>query len=321
MDDWSNGNRVLAALAVGVCSLVIVFVLTQHDQPLGKGSTPSVAGEAAWPGVPAEPSQREAAASISSSPTRVPLDEQSLRESADYFFYEPTGPIGNPSPERAAGPSSNPSVAARAGTAAQNARPRGPSVGAQAKPDRAVTVYDGENGRPVQTLTNPFGPQSSHPAFGIVAKRGQWLHVDLPTRPNGSQGWIKVDEVNLFRSDVSVDVDLAANRMVVFEADRVSMDVSVTTGTGQTPTPSGDFYVTDLLPDPGGVYGSYAFGLSGHSDVLTDFNGGNGQIAIHGTDRPDLMGRSASHGCVRVTNDLATALASVLTIGVRVHIG
>jgi lipoprotein-anchoring transpeptidase ErfK/SrfK len=196
-----------------------------------------------------------------------------------------------------------------------------PSAGAQAKADvRAVTIYDGPGGQALRTLTIPFGPQQSHPAFGIREQHDDWLFVDLPTRPNGSRGWIKLADVNIFRSNVSIDVDLTTNHMTVYDRGSVLLSTPVTTGTGYTPTPAGVFYVSDLAPNPGPPYGSAAFGLSAHSEVLYDFMGGDGQIAIHGTDEPGLMGARASHGCVRVTNDVASWLEGLLTIGVRVRI-
>ena len=48
----------------------------------------------------------------------------------------------------------------------------------------------------------------------------------------------------------------------------------------------------------------FAIGLSGHCNVLTEFAGGDGQIAIHGTNDPGTIGQDVSHGCVRVDNDV-----------------
>jgi lipoprotein-anchoring transpeptidase ErfK/SrfK len=60
--------------------------------------------------------------------------------------------------------------------------------------------------------------------------------------------------------------------------------------------------VTDRVRpgNPKGAYGAFALGISAHSDTLTEFDGGDGQVAIHGTNQPASIGRAASHGCVRV---------------------
>jgi lipoprotein-anchoring transpeptidase ErfK/SrfK len=55
--------------------------------------------------------------------------------------------------------------------------------------------------------------------------------------------------------------------------------------------------------------------------VLTSFAGGDGQVAIHGTNQPGLIGSEVSHGCVRVDNTTITKLARMIPLGtpVRIH--
>lgn len=48
-----------------------------------------------------------------------------------------------------------------------------------------------------------------------------------------------------------------------------------------------------------------------HSDTLTEFAGGPGQVGIHGTNRPDLIGERVSSGCVRLDNDDIRALVDL----------
>ena len=89
-----------------------------------------------------------------------------------------------------------------------------------------------------------------------------------------------------------------------------------------TPTPFGLYYITELLkqPNPSGIYGPYAFGLSAHSNVLHEFAGGDGEIGIHGTNEPWAVGTDVSHGCIRVYNRVITRLASKLPLGTPVWI-
>jgi lipoprotein-anchoring transpeptidase ErfK/SrfK len=68
-------------------------------------------------------------------------------------------------------------------------------------------------------------------------------------------------------------------------------------------------------------YGPFAFGLSGHSDVLMHFGTGDGRIAIHGTNQPASIGADLSAGCVHVPNDVDLALIPYLTLGTPVVIG
>jgi len=80
--------------------------------------------------------------------------------------------------------------------------------------------------------------------------------------------------------------------------------------------------VTDKLAtgDDGGAYGPFALGLSGHSDTLSEFAGGKGQIGLHGTNDPGSLGGAVSHGCVRVPKEVIRALADQLPLGTPVEI-
>jgi lipoprotein-anchoring transpeptidase ErfK/SrfK len=54
--------------------------------------------------------------------------------------------------------------------------------------------------------------------------------------------------------------------------------------------------------------------------VLKRFAGGDGQVGIHGTNQPWLIGQSVSHGCIRVNNASIRRLARVLPLGTPVVI-
>ena len=69
-----------------------------------------------------------------------------------------------------------------------------------------------------------------------------------------------------------------------------------------------------------GAYGPYQLSVAGFSDVLQSFGGGPGQIAIHGTNHPELIGKFVSNGCVRMNNDDVTALAALAPVGTPVDI-
>lgn len=58
--------------------------------------------------------------------------------------------------------------------------------------------------------------------------------------------------------------------------------------------------------------------LSGFSEVFESFNGGPGQLGIHGTNDPSSIGRKVSSGCVRMSNTDIGRLASMLPVGVPV---
>jgi hypothetical protein len=65
---------------------------------------------------------------------------------------------------------------------------------------------------------------------------------------------------------------------------------------------------------------SVRLGFSAFSDVLRRFGAGPGEIGIDGTDVPDGVGASVSHGCIRVLNVTIVALAELLPRGTPVLI-
>lgn len=150
-----------------------------------------------------------------------------------------------------------------------------------------------------------------------------WLQVSLPLRPNGSSGWVRRSDVTTRTHRWWIQVSLAAFRLRVFHADQVKFDVSVAVATEDAPTPGGSYYLTELLrsPDPDGPYGPYAYGLSGFSDTYTSFNGGSGQLGIHGTNEPGKIGTRVSHGCIRLRNDDIVAMVHLgLPLGTPVEV-
>ena len=207
----------------------------------------------------------------------------------------------------------------------------GLSASFAAAPLRAATTNGGDipvyaapdaNAAPVSTLsaqTEYTLPRS----FLAFDQYQDWLHVYLPTRPNDATGWIKAADVT--ESDplqYQIKVSLADHKLTLLKNGVVQFDTPAATGTGDTPTPTGTFYYTDPLDlhsQPGTGYGVFAIGLSGHSNVLQTFAGGDGQIAVHGTDDTGTIGQSVSHGCVRVPNEIIMKL-STLPLGTPVVI-
>lgn len=184
-----------------------------------------------------------------------------------------------------------------------------------------LAIHDSPDGRAREVLTNPT-PEGGPRVLRVVTDAGQWLKVSLAGRPNGRTAWVSAGDVNLAVSSWHLVVHLARHRLSVFQGPVLLGTYPVGIGAAVTPTPTGTYYLTDLLspPAPGGAYGPYAFGLSAYSTVLTSFGGGPGQIGLHGTDDPGSVGRTVSHGCLRVTNALITQLAHELPLGTPVVI-
>ncbi|MEZ5203175.1 MAG: L,D-transpeptidase [Acidimicrobiales bacterium] len=156
----------------------------------------------------------------------------------------------------------------------------------------------------------------------VREQRGNWLQVQINTRPNGATAWIRTSDVALRTVPNHILIELAAKRLTVFHGEESIFSTSVAPGKAASPTPTGAFYV-DILTrpaNPGGPYGPFQVSVTGFSNVYDSFGGGNGQIAIHGTNRPELIGTPASHGCVRMSNDDITTLVPLARQGTPVVI-
>jgi lipoprotein-anchoring transpeptidase ErfK/SrfK len=175
--------------------------------------------------------------------------------------------------------------------------------------------------KPVSTLDNKTNFSGRH-VFVVLEHRPGWYKVLVPTRPNGRTGWVKAGEIGLFTTDFSISVSLSKRELVVFKAGVEVMRETVAIGQSKYPTPTGVFFIREGVrpSNPKGAYGTFAFGLSAYSNVLTKFGRGDGQVGIHGTNAPAKLGQAVSHGCIRMRNETVTKLSKMLPQGVPVVI-
>lgn len=130
----------------------------------------------------------------------------------------------------------------------------------------------------------------------------RWLQVMLPGRPNSSTGWIAQQGTSQLATSWHLVVNLAGRRVSVYRAGRFERAFSAVVGKASTPTPIGRFFVEETVRMPAGEAGGpFGLALSARSDALQEFEGGPGQIAIHGRNNlGGTLGTAASHGCVRL---------------------
>jgi lipoprotein-anchoring transpeptidase ErfK/SrfK len=184
-----------------------------------------------------------------------------------------------------------------------------------------VPIYDAPNSPVRQTLGNPdtYGQPLT---FLVLDQQGNWVKVALPVRPNGSSGWVKIEQVSLKEDPYRLDVDEKAHQLRLFKDDALQQTFPIGVGKAETPTPGGTYYLRVLIKttQPTGAYGPYAYGLNGFSPVLKDFAGGDGVIGLHGTNEPDSVGKDVSHGCIRLHNSDILQLVKILPLGTPVKI-
>jgi lipoprotein-anchoring transpeptidase ErfK/SrfK len=144
-----------------------------------------------------------------------------------------------------------------------------------------------------------------------------WLHVRLPTRPNDAAAWLNADRVALASTRWRIDISRRARTLTLYrDGERVRRFRAVV-GKPETPTPRGLFAVYGVWrSDPRAFLGSYIVAITAHSNVLQEYDGGDGRVAIHGRGGASLndpLGTAHSHGCVRLDNRAIESI--VRTVG------
>ncbi len=186
-----------------------------------------------------------------------------------------------------------------------------------------VTLHGSPGGAAHGVLANPT--HEGYPLFlSVVENRGEWLLVRVPQRPNSSMAWVRSADVSLYRVPNRVEIDLSDRQLTVFRgrSGEVLLRETVAVGTGDTPTPVADSYIdiAVALEDASGPFGTRQLSVGAFSEVYRSFAGGNGQIAIHGTNNPALIGSPVSNGCVRMLNDAVDAVSRLAPVGTPVRI-
>lgn len=179
-----------------------------------------------------------------------------------------------------------------------------------------LTTYTAFWRRPQQLMV--LAPVQTDPATGR-----RWVLVRLPGRPNLAQGFVPLDAVALRATRNRIVVRVAARKIEMWRAGKRVARFPAAVGTGSTPTPTGLFAVQDPVPSgpsQRSYLGPYIITLTAYSNVLQSFMGGNGLVAIHGTNAPGLLGQAVSHGCIRVSNDAVTRLYGMSAPGTPVEI-
>lgn len=199
------------------------------------------------------------------------------------------------------------------------------------------TVYDGPNGSevsvPYQFLDGRVDDQYDHfknPTFfgnplALMVLEGQegdeWARVQIPTRPI-IDGWINTAEFTWSSSNYYVQINIANNTVTVWDGEEIIANTAVVTGDVGRETPLTSTFVDEIMDGPNSAYGPKLLSLGVFSDAINTFGsaGGLPKIAMHGTNKPELLGQYASNGCIRLPNDVIDMLAARVPVGTRVDI-
>jgi lipoprotein-anchoring transpeptidase ErfK/SrfK len=168
------------------------------------------------------------------------------------------------------------------------------------------------------------GEQTTLPVIGRSTgpNATAWLKVMLPGRPDGSTGWIAKAGTRELITGWRILVDLGARRVAVYHDGHKARAFQAVVGKPSTPTPTGQFFVEETVQlGLGEADGPFALALSARSNVLQEFEGGPGQIGIHGREGlGGTLGRAESHGCIRLATASIDWLAARIGPGIPVKI-
>jgi lipoprotein-anchoring transpeptidase ErfK/SrfK len=210
-------------------------------------------------------------------------------------------------------------------------------------PSRARGAYVAKVLRPTVMRERPGGGRRlwtartatphSHGATRLLVlavgrdRRGRtWLRVDMPIRPNARTGWIAARDVRLGRTRWFLSVSTGRRELRVYRDGRLRRRARLVVGAPATPTPHGLFAVYEITrqADPAAFVGPYALHLTALSNVLLDFGGGPGRVALHGRGPASLvdpLGSARSHGCLRADNAVIDWLRGRARPGTPIRIG
>lgn len=156
----------------------------------------------------------------------------------------------------------------------------------------------------------------------VLERRGAWLRVMDAALDNGQTGWVRAADTKPGNSDYAIRVELSERRIDVLRGGRVVRRVRTAIGQNRSPTPTGQFAVTDKVPftDRESPYGCCALALTAHQENLPASWRGGDRIAIHATPVRASIGRSITLGCMRVPARDARWLMKSVPLGTRVSI-
>jgi hypothetical protein len=182
------------------------------------------------------------------------------------------------------------------------------TTGLVVHPNRTVGLYDKPGGKAFAKL-NPqeFGDSW----FPAIARAGEWLQIMLPSKPNGSTGWVRSGLMATGHTPYVIRVHLKKTQLELYKDRRLIGAWRVAVGAPGTPTPTGRTFVLGQFTDEAQSFSPVILPLGTHSATLDSFGGGPGTVAIHGWPKADTFGKAVSHGCIRVPTEALFQLRQV----------
>ena len=198
-------------------------------------------------------------------------------------------------------------------------------VSLRVDPGKRVSLLNRPRGKVIKRIgdTTEFGsPQVLSPT-GQSSRRDGWLAVAHTSLGNDRVAWLQPERapVSIRTRAVRLEVNLSRREVVVRPEAGQPRRISVAVGAPDTPTPPGEYYVTDKLPGAhfGPFYGCCILALSGHQPDLPQGWSGGDRLAIHGSPTP-TWGQNVSNGCLHAREADLRYLLKIVPLGTVVTI-
>jgi lipoprotein-anchoring transpeptidase ErfK/SrfK len=197
--------------------------------------------------------------------------------------------------------------------------PTATSDGTVVHPLKSLPVSATPGGKPIAVLPSK---QLGGPTWvPVVESKPGWQRILLPSRPNGSTGWIPGGAGNLqtAHSSYALRVNTSTRKLTLSKSGHTIGTWTVAVGAPKTPTPVGRTFLLALIAPTKPTYSPLILPVGAHSDTLDSYGGGPGTVAFHGWPSKSVFGQAVTHGCVRVPADALKRL-SKLPLGTPVFI-
>ena len=116
-------------------------------------------------------------------------------------------------------------------------------------------------------------------------------------------------------------VSIPDRKLAVLEGGRIVQIFETAVGAPKSPSPSGFYQIVNSIADPTWYTKGKIVPPGKCNPLGTRWLGLSRKgYGIHGTNRPDSIGRNASHGCIRMRNREVEELFKMVAVGDRVEL-
>jgi hypothetical protein len=184
---------------------------------------------------------------------------------------------------------------------------------------QSVAVFTRPGGTPFVRLAATQAASATW--LPVIDATPGWVRVLLPSRPNGSTGWLQDSDLVHSHTPYRLRVHLVAAIMQLLHDGHPSMTWRVGVGAPTTPTPTGRTFLSAAGSDPG-RQPPQTLTLGVHGGASPGDAGGLAAVVIQPWPATSAFGLPVCHGCLRVPSTampilLAAPLGTLVLITTR----